>query len=131
MMRPMTPKTIPMVVLPIDWDEVSPSQVSNAGGPPDSGAPAGSCDTASHLVRCACGAEGARHLRGWGDDVKFVRAPLPGNTLRRPRLVEALASADVPLTLVVAGPGCGKTVAVGHWLEAEASDGRMGGARPW
>lgn len=61
--------------------------------------------------------EGARS----GAAVKFVRAPLPGNTLLRPRLVDALASVDTPLTLVVAGPGCGKTVAVGQWLEAEAS----------
>lgn len=65
--------------------------------------------------------EGARSQRGRGAAVKFVRAPLPGNTLLRPRLVDALASVDTPLTLVVAGPGCGKTVAVGQWLEAEAS----------
>ena len=51
--------------------------------------------------------------------MKFVPAPLPGNTLLRPRLVAALAATESPLTLVVAGPGYGKTVAVGQWLAGE------------
>jgi LuxR family maltose regulon positive regulatory protein len=53
--------------------------------------------------------------------MKFEPAPMPSNTLERPRLVEALAAADAPLTLVVAGPGYGKTVAVGQWLGVEES----------
>lgn len=59
-------------------------------------------------------------MQGRGNRMKYVRPPLPGNTLLRARLVEALAAHDAPLTLVVAGPGYGKTVAVGQWLDASA-----------
>ena len=53
--------------------------------------------------------------------VKFDRAPLPGSTMPRPRLTDALGSTGAPFTLVVAGPGYGKTVAVNQWLNgAEA-----------
>ena len=53
--------------------------------------------------------------------VKFERAPLPGRAIRRPRLIDALDRIDAPFTLVVAGPGYGKTVAVNQWLnDAEA-----------
>jgi LuxR family maltose regulon positive regulatory protein len=52
---------------------------------------------------------------------KFERAPLPRTTLRRPRVVEALAGSGAPITLVVAGPGYGKTVAVVEWLDGEST----------
>jgi LuxR family maltose regulon positive regulatory protein len=54
---------------------------------------------------------------------KFERPPSPSNAVTRPRLVELLASSGAPFTLVVAGPGYGKTVVVGQWLDA--SDGAV------
>lgn len=53
--------------------------------------------------------------------MKFEHPPIPGNTLQRPRLMEALSAREVPVTLVVAGPGYGKTVAVRQWLGAQAA----------
>jgi LuxR family maltose regulon positive regulatory protein len=48
---------------------------------------------------------------------KFERAPAPSNAVARPRVAALLASSAAPFTLVVAGPGYGKTVVVGQWLD--------------
>ena len=48
-------------------------------------------------------------------DSRLVVPPLPPRHIWRPRLVTALDSADVPLVLLAAGPGAGKTVLLSEW----------------
>ncbi|HEU5386155.1 MAG TPA: LuxR C-terminal-related transcriptional regulator [Streptosporangiaceae bacterium] len=42
--------------------------------------------------------------------------PLPPRHIWRPRLITALDGADVPLALLAAGPGAGKTVLLSEWV---------------
>jgi len=53
--------------------------------------------------------------------VKFQLAPLSSNTVQRPRITRALSTATANFTLVTAGPGYGKTVAVRQWLSTETA----------
>ena len=48
-------------------------------------------------------------------DSRLVVPPLPPRHIWRPRLITALDSADVPLVLLAAGPGAGKTVLLSEW----------------
>jgi LuxR family transcriptional regulator, maltose regulon positive regulatory protein len=49
-------------------------------------------------------------------DSRLVIPPLPPRFLRRPRLLATLdGSADVPLVLLAAGPGAGKTALLSNW----------------
>ena len=83
---------------------------------------------ASETPECWSGDRYARPVRDRGHRgpdaplvaTKFERAPLPGNIVSRPRLTRALASSRASFTLVVAGPGYGKTVAVSQWLNSQA-----------
>jgi LuxR family maltose regulon positive regulatory protein len=53
-------------------------------------------------------------------DPRFVVPPLPPRHVARPRLLDALDdSAGVPLTLLAAGPGTGKTVLLTDWALAQ------------
>jgi LuxR family transcriptional regulator, maltose regulon positive regulatory protein len=53
-------------------------------------------------------------------DSRFVVPPLPPRHVARPRLLDALDdSAGVPLTLLAAGPGTGKTVLLTDWALAQ------------
>jgi LuxR family maltose regulon positive regulatory protein len=49
-------------------------------------------------------------------DSRLVVPPLPPRHIWRPRLVTALDGADVPLVLLAAGPGAGKTVLLSEWV---------------
>src|SRR5690348_4637013 len=49
-------------------------------------------------------------------DSRLVVPPLPPRHVRRPRLITALDGADVPLVLLAAGPGAGKTVLLSEWV---------------
>jgi LuxR family transcriptional regulator, maltose regulon positive regulatory protein len=49
-------------------------------------------------------------------DSRLVVPPLPPRHVWRPRLITALDSADVPLVLLAAGPGAGKTVLLSEWV---------------
>jgi LuxR family maltose regulon positive regulatory protein len=49
-------------------------------------------------------------------DSRLVVPPLPPRHVWRPRLITALDDADVPLVLLAAGPGAGKTVLLSEWV---------------
>src|SRR5690242_4261814 len=49
-------------------------------------------------------------------DSRLVVPPLPPRQVWRRRLITALDSADVPLVLLAAGPGAGKTVLLSEWV---------------
>src|SRR5689334_17809845 len=49
-------------------------------------------------------------------DSRLVVPPLPPRHIWRPRLLTALDGADVPLALLAAGPGAGKTVLLSEWV---------------
>jgi LuxR family maltose regulon positive regulatory protein len=49
-------------------------------------------------------------------DSRLVVPPLPPRHIWRPRLITVLDGADVPLTLLAAGPGAGKTVLLSEWV---------------